>query len=194
MTDSDPDDWTLWWDARMAAFESVLGPSDELVGHATVPFSLGADIGGAADVVYFRRHIPGVVCVTSELIGNADQRPNGLGHYELLICHRNADEAEWGSSFISRLAYYTLDAALDPGDTLDIDPGLPEGSEIAALLFSAYARFDVREQPAGLLLCVGITADELAACRAGRTQYVESRLKSQGVYPYTILGRTSVLD
>ena len=178
----------------MAAFESVLGPSHELVGHATIPFSLGADIGGAADVVYFRRHIPGVVCVTSELIGNTDQHRNGLGHYELVICHLDDDEAEWGSNIISRLAYYTLDAALDPGDTMGVESAVPEGSAIAALLFSEYARFGVRGQPAGLLLCMGITADELEACRAGRTQYVESRLKSKGVYPYTALGRTSVLD
>ena len=31
------DDWGEWWDARVAAIEQVLGPSDDLVGHAPIP-------------------------------------------------------------------------------------------------------------------------------------------------------------
>jgi hypothetical protein len=39
------DEWTEWWDAGM---ETVLGPCDEIVGHATIPFDIGADNGGGA--------------------------------------------------------------------------------------------------------------------------------------------------
>jgi hypothetical protein len=191
MADEDSDDWQILWDARLSALERVLGASDDVVGHATIPFDLGADIGGAADIVYFRHHIDGVVAVTAELIGCEDQVKNRLGNYELMICQR--DDAEWGANMISSLAYYTLEAELNPGETMAIGSAAPGDSTIAALLFYEYARFVVREEPAGLLLCVGITQDELAACRRGRRAMVEKALERRHVFPFTDLARASTL-
>jgi hypothetical protein len=76
---------------------------------------------------------------------------------------------------------------------MDIGPAVPEDSQITAFLFFEYAKFTVRDRPAGLLLCVGITAEELEACRDGRRLEVEEALKKAGVYPYTDLDRDSVL-
>lgn len=191
MAGETPSEWQAWWDARVAAIESVLGASDEVVGHALIPFHFGFEAGGTADVIYFRHHVPGVVAVTSELIGCDKQVPNRLGNYELMICQR--DHVEWGAGIISRLAYYTLDAEVNPGETMDLGSSTPEGATISALLFFDYARLTVRERPAGLLLCVGITRDELQACRQGRRPEVEAGLKAAGVYPFTDLFRKSVL-
>jgi hypothetical protein len=188
---ADDNEWQEWWDARIAAIEGVLGKSEDVVGHAVIPFHLGGDIGGAADIIYFCHHLPGRVSVTSELIGCEDQVPNDLGNYELMICHR--DDEEWGPNVICKLAYHTLEAELKPGDTMDIGSAAPEGSAIAALLFVDYGRFNARGTKAGLLLCIGITADELEACRKGRRADVEQALKKVGVYPYTDLYRQSVL-
>jgi len=55
VVDEAPDEWQAWWDARVAAIEGVLGKSVDVVGHAVIPFHLGAEMGGAADVIYFRR-------------------------------------------------------------------------------------------------------------------------------------------
>jgi hypothetical protein len=186
------DEWGAWWDARVAAIEQVLGPSYDLVGHAPIPFDLGADIGGAADIIYFKQHLKGVVSVTSELIGHDEQLQNDLGNYELMVCHR--DDEPWGANIISRLAYYTLEARLNPGETMDIASAVPDDSTIAALLFFNYATFNVRGRKAGLLLCVGITEDELKACRAGKREKVEKGLKAAKVYPFTDLNRDSVLE
>src|SRR5262245_28079337 len=182
---SDDDEWGEWWDARVAAIETVLGPSHDMVGHAPVPFDLGADI------IYFKKHLKGVVSVTSELIGHDEQVQNDLGNYELMICHR--DDEPWGANVISRLAYYTLEAKLNPGETMDIGSALPDDSTLTAFLFLNYATFKVRGRKAGLLLCVGITADELEACRAGKREKVEKALKAAKVYPFTDLYRDSVL-
>ena len=191
MADEDIDDFGERWNARVTAIEKVLGPTDGIVGVNAVPFFLGYDAGGAADIIYFRKHIPGVIAVTSELIdGYEDQVENGLGNYELMICHR--DDVEWGAGIINRLAYYTLDAKLEPGETMDICPAVPDGSTITSLLFCDYARFEVRGRKAGLLLCLGITAVELAECRRGRSSEVVEALKKQGVYPFTDLTRDSV--
>src|SRR5262245_11837907 len=104
MNDDNVDgDWQRWWDARIAAMQSAFGPTDDMVGHATIPFELGAELGGAADIVYFREFLPaGVLAVTSELIGRDDQIANALGNYELAICQRSDDP--WGPDLISRLA------------------------------------------------------------------------------------------
>jgi hypothetical protein len=189
------DDWSDWWKDRMDAMEKVLGRPDDIVGHVVIPFQMGADIGGAADVVYFRHHVDGVVCATSELIGCDDQRANSLGNYELMICHRNNDKAgqDWGSNIISQLAHYTCEAELNPGETMDIGAAAPKGSTIAAFLFFGYAAFAVGQREAGLLLCMGITAAELNACRKGKRQVVEAKLKAEGVYPFTDLFRKTVV-
>lgn len=152
---------------------------------------MGAENDGSADIIYFKHHLQGVVSVTSELIGRDDQVLNDLGNYELMICHR--EEEEWGADIIGRLAYYTLEAKLSPGETMDMAEAAPEDSTIAAFLFFNYATFKVCGRKAGLLLCVGITADELKACRAGKRDKVEKALKSAKVYPFTDLYRDSVL-
>ncbi|MDG3005359.1 suppressor of fused domain protein [Paludisphaera mucosa] len=187
MVDDSDAAWNLWWDDRIAALEGILGKSDENVGHAMIPFHLG----GAADVVYFRTHLPGVVAVTCELVGCDEQIASRFGSYELMICHR--DDVAWGPNIISRLARYTTEVELNPGETMDIGSAVPDGSTIAAFLFCDYARFKVRECEAGLLLCLGITKDEVQACRTGRREAVESALKSAGVFPFTDLFRQSVL-
>lgn len=192
MEDEATNDWQALWDARLAAIESVLGRSENMVGHSPIPFHFGSELGGAADVIYFRNHCPGIVAVTSELIGDVDQVRNQLGNYELMICQR--DSVEWGARIISQLAYYTLQAELNPGETIGIESATPEGSSIKAFLLFDYARFDVRGRKAGLLLCLGITEEELDACRRGRTAEIEAALRSAGVFPFTELNRNSVLD
>ena len=108
-----------------------------------------------------------------------------------MICTR--EDKEWGDNIISQLAHYTLESELNPGDTIDIGPATPEGSTIEAFLFCDYGRFTVRDQDAGLLLCMGITGDELAECRAGNRLDVEAALNAAGVFPFTDLFRKSVL-
>ncbi|MBN1342843.1 MAG: suppressor of fused domain protein [Phycisphaerae bacterium] len=180
-------EWQELWNDRKDALTRILGEPEDGVFTAIVPFYLG----GTADVLEFRNHIKGVVYVTGDLIGDDRQKQNELGNYELMICHREAND--WGPGIISKLAKYTLDAALRPWETMDIAPAVPEGSTIAGFLFAPYKRFAVRDWPCGLLLCVGITEDELDACKAGRRKEVVKRLKEVHVLPYTDLERDSVL-
>src|SRR5262249_40631048 len=140
-------------------------------------------LGGGADVLIFKSHIDGIVYVTAGLIGDGGQQQTEIGEYELMMCAR--DETDWMPPLLSRLAPYTFEAALNPGDTLDIAPALPAGSTIAALLCTAYRQFKVGDIAAGVLLCIGITAKELEFCRTNGHSEVLARLKANGVYPYT---------
>ena len=48
------DEWSLWWDARLAAMETILGKPENIVLHGMIPFDLGAEMGGTPELVYFQ--------------------------------------------------------------------------------------------------------------------------------------------
>lgn len=180
-------DWHQLWDARLVVLESVLGASDDTVIHSPVPFYLD----GAADVLVFRKHNDGVVYVTADLIGDDRSKPSELGQYELMICLRK--NADWAPQLISNLAKYTVDAVLSPNDTMDIGSALPQPTQLEAFLYVPYAKITVDDKKAGILLCLGITQDELSFVREHGPDELLSHLKQAGVFPFTDLSRQSVL-
>ena len=187
-TDPADDDWQKTWDARLAVLEKEFGPSDDQkIFTSPVPIYLG----GNADVLLFRNHVKGVGYVTAGLIGDGRQEATEIGEYELMMCSRQ--ENDWMPSLLSRLAPYTFQVPLRPDETMDIAPAMPEGSTIAALLFVAYRQFEVNDTAAGVLLCIGITAEELEECRADGPSAVLARLKENGVFPFTDTHRDSAL-
>ena len=134
--------------------------------------------------------------MTSDLIGCEGQIPNAFGSYELMIC--TGEEIEWAPNIISRLAPYALEAELNPGETMDIRGAVPDGSSISSFLFLkpdlAEASFRVGGLECGILLCLGITADELAFCREKGPSSLEPILRIARVFPFTDLARKSVLQ
>jgi hypothetical protein len=178
------------WNARMNALRPILGKPEEVVCHAYVPLELG----GFADVVPFTNYVPGVTYVTADLTGQEiGQLPSSLGHYELMVCVRQ--ESQRAADLISRLARYTCDAKVEAGDTMDLGTFF-EDSTLRALLFThprgEATHFEFLGKRYGLLLCVGITAEELAFGRSKGTEKLLSLLKEHGVFPYTIPDRPSV--
>ena len=182
------DDWQKNWDARIAALETELGKADDQITTSPVPIYLG----GGADVLTFQKHVDGVAYVTAGLIGDDSQKKTPLGQYELMMCFRSSND--WAPTLLSRLAPYTFDAALNPGETMDIGPAMPEGSTIAGLLFVSYRQFKFNDTSAGILLCIGITESELAQCKAGRSDAVLAALKDAHVFPFTDPERGAVLQ
>ncbi len=178
-TDSAGDDWQRTWDSRLAGLEHELGKSDDKIAISSTPIYMG----GGADVLTFKNHVDGIAYVTAGLIGDVGQAANELGEYELMMCCR--EENDWAPSLLSRLAPYTLETPLRPGETMDISPAMPKRSTIVALLFVSYREFRVNEAKAGLLLCIGITKFELANCRKNSPRVVLTKLKENGVFPFT---------
>ena len=183
MSDSDDDDWQEVSDKRAEALARVLGPSHDNEYHAAHPFALG----GQADVLAFFHHLDGVVYATAELTGKPDSR---YADYELMICHRSAND--WGPSVISRLAPYTQQAYIGPGETMDIDSATAADSAIKAFLFDTYATFTLFGEEFELRLCIGITKAELQFKMQHGSEKLLELLKSHSVYPFTDLKRRSV--
>ena len=107
------------------------------------------------------------------------------------------EQLQKAADLISRLARYTCEATLEAGETMDLGTLFGEDSTIRGLLFAHPG-----EQPAhfaflgncyGLLLCIGITAEELAFKHANGSDGLLAALKQQGVFPYTIPDRLSVV-
>jgi hypothetical protein len=188
--DTEDDDWENVWDDRQRGLEAVLGEADDLL-HSPQPFFLG----GNADVLRFSNFVPGVTYVTAELTSaDSGQLPSTIGNYELVLCART--ELNQGANLISRLASYTRDAVLEPEETMDIGDFLGDSS-LPALLF-AHPRegglsFDCAGKKYGLLLCMGITADELNYSRKNGRAELLSHLQRANVFPYTDLCRQSVV-
>jgi Suppressor of fused protein (SUFU) len=176
---NDHDEWEEVWNARLQALEQVLGPCTQTY-HAPFPFYLG----GQADVVAFGEHLEGMVYVTAELTGKREEL---YADYELMICDRGQDT--WGANLISRIAAYSQEAGISAGDTMDIEPGVPEGSTIKALIFDNYSTFDLFGETYNLRLCIGITQEELQFKMKYGSHALLERLKKEKIYPFTDLYR-----
>jgi hypothetical protein len=178
------------WEARIGAFEPILGKTTDTVLHSAIPFQLG----GSADVLQFSDFIDGITYVTAEMTGNnVGQLPTTLGNYELMICAKQA--LQQASELISKLACYTCEAELEPGETMDIGSFLSDSS-IRALLFThprnEPVHFEFFGMRYGLLLCIGITAEELAFKQEHDSESLLALLRAYRIFPYTIPNRPSV--
>jgi len=178
------------WEARIAALTPILGRCADRVYHAVVPFYLG----GSADVLSFPDYTAGATFVTAEMTGaDSGQLSSSLGNYELMICAR--EELSEAADLISQLARYTCEAVLEAGETMDIGTYFGDSS-LRALLFAHLSdqpvQFDFLGTRYGLLLCVGITAQELALKQSSGSLALLDLLRTQGVFPHTVPGRASV--
>lgn len=169
-----------------------LGEQHYMVLHAVTPFDFGWEKGSRADVYLYKKHIDGIVYITGDLIGKK-QFPSDAGNYELMICHKI--ETEWGSDIISNLAYYTLEASINSGETMDLGGRfMSNDSKIVALIFDKYSEFMVNGKKYGLMLLIGITKDELEYKIKNGGKELIKKLKENNVYPYTDLSRDSLFN
>ena len=187
----DESDWQRAWDARQAALEALLGKADDAILHSWVPIYLG----GRADVLTF--HDPpggGVAYVTAGLAHTSHQPPSTIGNYELMV--RTRGDEDWAGGLIANLSNYTLKSPLNPNDTIDLGEHQPPGHTVRALLAlegEPPIRFDLLGKRYAVLVLIGITTTELAACRGGRTREVIAALRAGEVLPFTDLKRPPVL-
>jgi hypothetical protein len=191
-TKSEKDEADELHDVKLRTLQELLGSSGDNVLHAVMPVWME---GGQSSIHTFEKHVPGVAYVTCDLVGWAGQKRNKQWeNYELMICTRD-DEKE-APNLISRLGAYTLETALNPGETMDIGPAVPQGSAISAFFFTkpeVRLPFKVQGIKSGIILCVGITASELKyRHKAGPEKLVE-KLKNAAVFPFTDWKRQSVI-
>ncbi len=189
-------------EAKQAALERVLGPMDDMVLHAIIPFCMG----GGLDLYTFSKCIPGTVVATQELITRDKKsrtKRGKAGHFELVAClppSSKGQQDDEGISLVNRIlnpvGMYASMAALSPGETAEI-PGEDDGDPSQPLLLDAFnpknVPFDFNGERFALLLCMPITQQELAFAREEGSEKLIVKLKAAGVYPYANVGRASVV-
>jgi hypothetical protein len=182
-------EWARIWTIRSSALTKVFGPPEDELYHAIIP--LGRESGGA-DVLIFREFLDGYTYLTSDLTSvKSKQVLSEIGNYELMICTKN--KSDWAAGIISDIAQYTLEKAVNPGDTMDMD--FPDNSNLKALVFvePALPEFEFWGRKYSILLCVGITESELEYAFAKGSAALLDLLEDNGILPYTDFDRVSVV-
>ena len=194
------------YETKRAALERILGPMHDLVGHALIPFSIGA----AVDMYYFPNGVPGTGFATMELIApdGSGPKPNRVGTFELVAFTRltipstekNPEDHPFTSidqricGILTTLGSYSSEAVLNPGESCEI-PG-EEGRPTHYLIFDDYAPggtpFEIVGTKHCLLLCLEVFQSEALYAMANGTAAVLKKLKKAGHYPYSDLDREVV--
>lgn len=208
--------WEEYQETKQKALEKILGPMDDTVWHAIIPFQ----VGGAVDMYCFSSHMTRTVFATMELIdpnGNGP-KPNRMGTYELISCTRlesppvdfskpidlRYKRTESGPfekqqqrlcKILTAIGHYSFDAVLQPGETSEF-PGDKE-DDTKYIVFDEFDTkgipFEIEGKRYGLLLCIEIHPSELKYAREQGSKALIEKLKEADVYPYSDLNRESVV-
>jgi hypothetical protein len=194
-------------EAKQKGLEKLLGPMQDTVGHAVIPFA----VGGAMDMYYFPNGIPGTAFATMELIepDGTGPKPNRIGTYELVAFTKRTQlpQEPKGDSkhpftrlerricgIFTAVGRYSSEAVLNPGETCEI-PG-DTGEPNTCLVFDEYqkdgVRFDIGGKRHCLLLCIEVFPSEMKHAMENGSASLLRKLKAAGHYPYSDLDREPV--
>jgi len=201
------EEYRRYGEAKQLALERLLGPMYNVVGHAIFPF----EMGGAVDMYYFLKGIPGTGFATMELIepDGSGPKPNREGTYELvaftrLEMPRPDERRDKNHAFnkierrmcgiLTKVGRFSFETVLNPGDTCEL-PGKAGESE-HCVIFDDYrnndAHFEINGKVHCLLLCIEVFRSEMEYAMQNSSAVVLTKLKEAGHYPYSDLDRGSV--
>lgn len=214
LPDSSEDPYAEFEEAKTKALEKILGPMENHVGHAVIPFFLG----GGLDLYYFcSSYVPGTVIASMELINSDGSGPkrNRLGMFELVMCTRHCFRADPLTDSVSvrpresqddlirnriwvnmtTVAQYVQTNRVEPGDTCEIpDESKDDRRYIVFDEFDSHnIPFLIEGKRYGLLLCIEVHKSEMAFARQEGTKALFKIMKETNVYPYSDLDRKPVV-
>ena len=193
------------YEMKSKGLEEVLGKSNDLVGHAIIPF----EIGGAVDMYYYPNGIRGTGFATMELIqpDGTGPIPNRNGTYELVAFTKlpyTSDTTETHPfnlierrtcGIFTAIGSYSFEAKLEPGETMEIPDDEGQNKYV---IFDDYKPdkkdFLIGDMKHGLLLVIEVFRDEMEYAMENGSKELLKKLKERGYYPYSDLDRPSVIE
>lgn len=186
-------------ESRMHAMEAFFG-SDFRVRMGTM-LHLNE---GPVDIAEFDRGSDGSILATYALTGNygSDQLLNTLGEYEFAIhikpTNPNLDIStlnDQAAELLRALAAMSKSRVVESGDTAG--PMELPWNDLTHILFYNIADesspFLVMGESCGMMMCIGITDDELRFIKQnGHAKFID-RMKSTHLFPYTNPHRKSIV-
>jgi hypothetical protein len=187
------------YELKKQGLERVLGEMYHLVGHAIIPFQ----VGGAVDMYYFPRAVDGTAFATMELIepDGSGPQPSRIGTYELVAFTKyKIGEAAFEKierrmcRIFTIVARYSYEAQLNPLETIEVPAGEDEPNY--CLILDEYKKqgveFIIGNSRHGLLLLIEVFRSEMEYAMKHGSQVVLDKLRENGHYPYSDLGREPV--
>lgn len=184
--------------------EESLGKQTPTVGHAIISF----EAGGAVDMYYYHHKDKGTIFATQELINPKGENPipNRLGLYELVALTKHSYQGDkvgeglFGAierrfcGIFTGIGNFSFQAKLEPGETCELPV---DGGPNRCLIFDEYRDskkpFIVNGQEYGLLLIIEVHRDEMQYAMEYGSEKLFTLLREKGHYPYSDLGRESVI-
>jgi len=154
------------------------------------PASPPLHLGGGVDVLSFAAPEGGYTYVSSGLSNPNFPQRFGPARFELALHAREPNE--WAPRLLARIGPSSAGLRFHFYDTLPLAEG---SSRLGGLVFAPHeprAWSIVGDQRYLLMRCVGITPDELAACRIAGAPTVLAAIERAGVYPFTDPNRPTV--
>jgi hypothetical protein len=193
-----------WYERKSALMEVSLGEAHDVVMHAIIPYA----VGGALDLYYYPKGLPGTAIATKELSENLDAGPSNdvFDRYELVMFTKHkldldaaTDETTaFGrqhsriSSILNPIARYSEQVRLNPLETCEFPTDTPRVGG-ACLVFDAFAHHsDEMVGSFGLLAVIEVFRSEMDYARRRTSAELLRQLKAKGCYPYSDLDREPV--
>jgi hypothetical protein len=199
------DEFTKYYELKMAGLEYILGKSYNFVFHSVLPY----DFGGLVDLYCFQNGIIGTGFATMELIHPDGTGPikNTLGTYELVAFTKHSLTQDTTDTLPFNLiknricqiftctGRYSSETKLEPRETCDIPLNKDEPS--ACCILDEYKpdgkEFKIGQKKHGLLLIIEVHRDEMEYAMVNGTEKLIKKLKDKGYYPYSDLDRDPVI-
>jgi hypothetical protein len=192
-----------FYEKKVKWISSLFGESHEGVYHAIIDYWMG----GPVDMYMYPNHIPGMAFVTFDIASYCSKecKPNQLGYFEVAMFTRLKHDDNEKSQFMKQMlrfrvimtktARYSTDAVLSPGNTMEI-PLDEENKNIACVVIDYYPENNatiIENERLHLLTLIEIHRSEMEYAMANGSEFLFTRLKEAGYYPYSDLDRQPVV-
>lgn len=193
-----------WYDHKTQLMCKSLGEEHDTVMHSIIPYA----VGGALDLYYYPRGLPGTAIATKELseLPTEGSQNDVYRSYELVMFTRQPLDLESAldqttafgrthkriHAILNLIARYSTEATLNPNETCEV-PGEFQDVGGACLIFDGFARHtDDVARDFGLLAIIEVFRSEMEFARQRGGKQLLDRLRARGVYPYSDMDREPV--
>ncbi len=181
-------DCHVFYRQLFAPLEASIGPIDR----DTIVAIVGFDAGGPLNfcTIGCGRSGPGITYVSCELAVRDEQIPCEFGRYELLS---TCDDEKWVRSIVSDIGRMSWETAFGNGHTMDIGGWVGPGDPVQGVIFEKACRCRIDGVQFGVLRVIGVSRPEMEYAQARGAKALIRKLKAAGIYPSTLIRRSSVL-
>jgi hypothetical protein len=181
-------DYHVFYRHLFAPLEALLGP----INRDTIVAIVGFDAGGPLNfcTIEGQGGGPCTTYVSCELVVRENQKPSEFGRYELMS---TCDDERWVRSIVSDIGRMTLETAFGHGHTMDISGWAGLGDPVQGVIFEEACRCRIGGVPFGVLRVIGVSRPEMEYAQARGTKVLIRKLKAAGIYPSTLIRRSSVV-